>query len=248
MTKKLLAAVIALLVLCIIGFGVFKNQNENASAAVEIEDSSVPLTGYYAGEDDEQFHDTDSILVVANKKHPLPAGYEPQDLVRPNVEMVNECFVRTLASSALEEMFAAAEADGVHLLLGAAYRGEVLQRQLYDSYAGQYGRSAADYISSRPGFSDHQTGLAVDISDHDTLTYLTENFDATPEGQWLLNHAYEYGFILRYPKGKEEITGYGYEPWHYRYVGPEAAKEIYNNGDWLAMEEYCQVEGGDYGK
>ena len=247
MTKKTVTAAIALLVLGAAGFGIFKAASGSQPAAEQTAEQTEN-SYVYAGEDDEQYRDTDSILVVVNKKHPLPAGYEPQDLVRPDVEMVNDCYVRSFASGAVEKMFAAAEEDGVHLILGSAYRGEVLQRQLYDSYVSQYGQSAADYISSRPGYSDHQTGLAIDVSDHDTLTYLTEDFDTTPEGQWLLEHAYEYGFILRYPKGKEESTGYSYEPWHYRYVGEEAAAAIYNNGSWLSLEEYCQVEGGDYGE
>lgn len=211
-----------------------------------ITDRNMNEVHMYSGENDRQFYDTDSILVVANKKHALPAGYEPGDLVRPQVEMLNECFVRQIASAALEEMFAAAEAEGIHLILGSGYRAESLQRELYDKYTKQYGREVADTISSRPGYSDHQTGLAVDISDHDAKTYLTEEFENTPEGQWLLQHAHEYGFILRYPRGKDAITGYVYEPWHYRYVGTDVANAIYNEGSWLAMEEYCDVEGGTY--
>ncbi len=243
-TKKLLIAAVCLILLGI-GFTVYQHNriNENTRTA---DNGNITNASAFRGEADEQFYDTDSILVIANKKHALPAGYEPTDLVRPKVDMLNECFIRSLAASALEEMFAAAEADGVHLVLGSGYRAETLQRQLYDKYVTQYGREAADSFSSRPGFSDHQTGLAVDISDHDARNYLTEEFENTPEGQWLIQHAYEYGFIMRYPRGKEEITGITYEPWHYRYVGQEAAADIYNGGSWYAMEEYCDVEGGTY--
>ncbi|MBE6127739.1 MAG: D-alanyl-D-alanine carboxypeptidase family protein [Erysipelotrichaceae bacterium] len=190
----------------------------------------------------------DNILVVTNKKHALPAGYEPDDLVRPRVEMLRECYVRRIASAALEEMFAAARNEGIHLVLGSAYRSETRQRELYDKYCQQYGRQEADTFSSRPGHSEHQTGLAADISDHDAATYLSEEFENTPEGQWLLQHAHEYGFILRYPKDKEEITGYVYEPWHYRFVGKEAAKALFNEGSRLTMEEYYDIEGGNYAR
>lgn len=243
-TKKLFAAAVCMVLLGAV-FMVYQHSRISAGTRTAGTDN-MPEAQAYRGEADEQFHDTDSILVVANKKHALPSGYEPADLVRPKVEMLNECFIRSLAADALERMFAAAEADGVHLVLGSGYRAETLQRQLYEKYAAQYGQEAADSFSSRPGYSDHQTGLAVDISDHDARTYLTEEFENTPEGQWLIQHAYEYGFILRYPRGKEEITGYTYEPWHYRFVGKEAAAEIFNSGSWYAMEEYCDVEGGTY--
>jgi LAS superfamily LD-carboxypeptidase LdcB len=194
----------------------------------------------------EEKRNSDSLLVIANKKHPLPAGYEPEDLVRPETDMLNDCMLCFPAAEALEEMFAAAEADGVHLVLGSGYRSEALQKKLYENYAARYGRDEADTFSARPGYSDHQTGLAADISDHDARTYLTEEFEHTPEGQWLIRHAHEYGFIMRYPKGKDAITGYSYEPWHFRYIGVEYATKIYNTDVWYSFEEYFGVEGGGY--
>ena len=195
----------------------------------------------------DPFTDTDSLLILANKKHPLPDGYAPYDLREPNVASVYDSApMRDEAATALEEMFAAAAEDGVTLLLGSGYRSQEYQYQLYSGYCDQYGCEIADTISSRPGFSDHQTGLAADIADHDRATYLTQEMEDTPEGIWLRNHAHEYGFIMRYPKGKDEITGYAYEPWHFRYVGRDYAEAIYNVDEFCSFEEYFGVEGGDY--
>lgn len=193
------------------------------------------------------FTDVNSILLCANKKHKLPAGYEPADLVVPNVPMnYSGTTMRREAASALERMFAGARNAGITLRLGSGYRSEAYQRTLYNGYVAQYGAAVADTISSRPGYSDHQTGLAADISDHDGRTYLTEAMENTPEGRWLRDHAHEYGFIMRYPKGKQAITGYAYEPWHFRYVGVSNATAIYNVSVWYTFEEYFGVEGGDY--
>ena len=193
------------------------------------------------------FYSTDSLLVVANKAHKLPDGYEPSDLTRPNVAMSADWTLREPAARALEEMFEAAEQDGVHLVLGSAYRPESYQRQLWNNYAAQYSPERADRISSRPGYSDHQTGLAVDIvqgMNSGLGTDFNETFENTPEGKWLRAHAQEYGWIMRYPKGKEDITGYAYEPWHFRYIGKEYASAIYEASEWETFEEYFNVEGG----
>ncbi len=195
----------------------------------------------------EIFSNTDSLLLLANKKHPLPEGYEPYDLREPNVAMVfGSAPLRNEAAAALEEMFAAAANDGITLILGSGYRSQEYQDQLYSGYAAEYGWEVADTISSRPGYSDHQTGLAADISDHDSATYLTQEMEFTPEGVWLKDHAHEYGFIMRYPKGKDEITGYSYEPWHFRYVGRDYATAIWSIDEFYTFEEYFGVEGGDY--
>lgn len=193
------------------------------------------------------FSDTSSYLVVANKKHKLPSGYEPSDLSVPNVPMnYAGTSLRYTAARALERMFAAARNAGVTLILGSGYRSESYQRTLYNGYVARYGTATADTISSRPGYSDHQTGLAADISDHNGATYLTQSMENTVEGIWLRNHAHEYGFIMRYPKGKDSVTGYSYEPWHFRYVGVDYATKIYNVGVWYTFEEYFGVEGGGY--
>ena len=193
------------------------------------------------------FSDPDSYLIVANKKHRLPEGYAPSDLAVPDVEMrYNTWSMRLEAAEALETMFAKAEEDGIHLVMGSGYRAEDFQQVLYDGYCEQYGCEVADEISSRPGYSDHQTGLATDLCGTDESYDLSESFEETEEGKWLKEHAHEYGFIMRYPKGKAEITGYAYEPWHFRYIGVEYATKIYEKDEWCSFEEYFNIEGGDY--
>ncbi len=198
-------------------------------------------------EKDARFFNTDSYLIIANKKHKLPDGYEPADLAFPEVDMrYNNWTMRMEAAVALEEMFAAAEADGVYLVMGSGYRGEEFQRMLYDGYVAEGGQSYADSISSRPGYSDHQTGLATDLCGQDSDYDLTQDFENTTEGRWLAENAWKYGFIMRYPKGKEEITGYAYEPWHFRYITKEEAQKLHEAGENMTFEEFYGLAGGDY--
>ncbi len=193
------------------------------------------------------FTNVDSLLIVANKKHKLPDGYVPEDLVDVNTlggRATIAPYMRQEAAEAVAEMIQDAQNnDGVYLTISSAYRSESYQASLYNGYVGQYGVATADTISSRPGYSDHQTGLAADFVEGGDSDF-NERFESTASGIWLAEHAYEYGFIIRYPKGKQEITGYTYEPWHFRYVGKEYAKLIYESG--LSFEEYFDVSGGDY--
>ena len=217
-----------------------------ATPTPTIETTPTP-TPTYNPEEDERFFDLDSYLVVANKKHALPIDYVPSDLTTPNVEMrYNTWQLREKASLALEEMFNAAESEGIHLICGSGYRSADFQKILYDSYVEKYGQDGADTISSRPGYSDHQTGLATDICATDQTTDLSEIFEDTEEGKWLKDNAHKYGFIMRYPKGKAEITGYAYEPWHFRYIGEEEATAIYEKGEFYSFEEFYGISGGDY--
>ena len=195
------------------------------------------------------FTDTDSLLIVANKKHKLPDGYVPADLVTPDIMQTAACTMRAPAAEAIAEMKRAAERDGVYLKISSAYRGEDYQRSLYNGYSASYGPETADTISSRPGYSDHQTGLAADFVEGDGSldgTNFNQSFEETDSGKWLRVHAHEYGFIMRYPKGKQDITGYAYEPWHFRYIGVDYATAIYETDEFYTFEEYFGVEGGDY--
>ena len=196
-------------------------------------------------EGDPKFYKPDSILILANKKHKLPDGYVPDDLAIPDVLRIgSNIYMQYDAAVALEEMFEGAADAGITLVMGSGYRSESTQRAIYNNYVARDGQAAADRYSARPGHSEHQTGLAVDISDATGANYLYQSFENTKEGKWLFANAYKYGFILRYPSGKEDITGYMYEPWHYRYVGITEAGRIYRSG--LTFEEYYGVEGGDY--
>ena len=147
--------------------------------------------------------------------------------------------MRKEAAEKLEEMFAAAREDGIELFAVSGYRSYQRQAQLFDIEVDKVGREAAELVVAYPGNSEHQSGLAMDISGRSVGFTLVEEFADTPEGQWLAENAHKYGFILRYPKGKENITGYKYEPWHFRYVGEEVAAIIYEKG--ITLEEYFEI-------
>ena len=263
--RSLLSVVLVLLLL-LLGVGLFgllrgKPETEQPVEPVvetaEPEASKEPIEAEVTAEPVEEepqidpsvFTDTDSFLIVANKKHKLPDGYVPADLVEPDIATTQHCTMRAPAAEAIAQMAQAAAAEGITLKISSAYRGEDYQRSLYNNYSASYGSETADTISSRPGYSDHQTGLAADFVEQDGSMNginFNENFETTDSGIWLRNHAHEYGFIMRYPKGKQDITGYAYEPWHYRYIGVEYATEIYNVDEFYTFEEYFGVEGGDY--
>ncbi|WP_017549347.1 M15 family metallopeptidase [Salinicoccus carnicancri] len=166
----------------------------------------------------------DGILVV-NKEIPLPPDYNPglqQEVI-----------------DAYTEMFADGAERGLDFTLVSDFRTYDYQAGLYNDYVARDGREAADKYSARPGHSEHQTGLAIDVGSEDSATTLSVKFGDTPEYEWMKDAAHEYGFIIRYLEGKEEITGYQYEPWHLRYVGDEA-EAIYESG--LTLEEYLGID------
>lgn len=179
----------------------------------------------------------DSINVIINKQHDLPSDFVPKNLVKPNVTLGKDSItLEKAAADAMETMFKAAKEEGISLMIGSGYRSYNYQKQLFNNYVNRDGEEAANKYSARPGQSEHQTGLAADLSDTGGKCYLKACFGESEAGKWLNENAYEYGFILRYPKGKEEITGYIYEPWHFRYIGTEEAKKVQESG--LVLEEY----------
>jgi zinc D-Ala-D-Ala carboxypeptidase len=185
--------------------------------------------------------DPNDLKVLVNKMVKLPDEYEPEDLVYADVHFFAEqksekTKLRKVAASALEQLFTGAAEDGVILAGVSGYRSSASQKRLYTNYVKRDGKEAADRFSAKPGHSEHQTSLAVDVSGRSGKCTLMYCFSETSEGQWLFKHAHEYGFILRYPEGKEEVTGYRHEPWHLRYVGREEAREIYKEDSTL--EEY----------
>lgn len=193
-----------------------------------------------------------SITVLVNKRVPLdPADYSPDDLVYMNeigVPSINEHALRHDAAFAVKEMFAAAAEAGHVLDMTSGYRDYDLQTTLYDGYVEEQGQEAADATSARPGFSEHQTGLAADISapDSDPFCILQECFGDTAAGQWLAENAWQYGFILRYPQDETAVTGYDYEPWHFRFIGVDAATAFQESGA-ATYEEFLGVEAApDY--
>ena len=181
------------------------------------------------------------VTVIVNKQRALPADYIPADLVEPQVtfpfeEKAEKRMMRAEAARALEALFLKAEMDGVKLYAVSGYRSYRTQKSLYETYVQTQGAEHAAAFSAEPGKSEHQTGLAMDVSGADSATRLEQTFADTPEGKWLEANCAEFGFVIRYPKGKEAITGYAYEPWHLRYVGTEIAEEVMSQG--LTLEEY----------
>lgn len=192
--------------------------------------------------------DPASLWVIVNKKHALnPTSYAPADLVVPNVPLRvpgNESMqLRRPAAEALAHMFAAAKAAKLDLQISSGYRSYSYQNGTYNSYVKQSGQAYADSISARPGYSEHQTGLAVDIEPVSRQCEIVECFESTPEGKWLAANAYRYGFLLRYPADKVPVTGYDYEPWHFRFIGTSLSEEMHKDGV-KTLEEFFGVSGG----
>ncbi|MRH44371.1 LysM peptidoglycan-binding domain-containing protein [Aquibacillus halophilus] len=179
----------------------------------------------------------DDQLVLINKSNQLPEDYVPDSLVTPEVAFSEEAEqLRSTAANALENMFADANQAGINLRAASGYRSYDYQLDLHQYYVNQYGEEYANQVSAKAGHSEHQTGLAMDVTSPANNNELTEEFASTEAGQWVSDHADEYGFIIRYPEGKESITGYNYEPWHLRYVGNDVAQHIMSNN--LTLEEY----------
>lgn len=185
-----------------------------------------------------------SLWVVVNKGRALAAGYVPSDLIVPNVSLrlsasSSEMLVRPDSGAALEAMFKQASDSGVYLRLASGYRSYSTQLAVHQNYANTQGAVNADTFSARAGHSEHQTGLAADIEPLSRTCELDQCFENTPEGQWLATNAYKFGFIIRYQKNTQKITGYQYEPWHIRYVGTDLAAQL--NASGQTMEEFFNL-------
>lgn len=173
-------------------------------------------------------------LILVNKYNYLAEDYEPDDLVNISLQYSYEGNkIREHVYEAYKEMWHAAKKEDLTLIVTSSYRSYAKQEQIHKSYANQKGQEWADSVSARAGYSEHQTGLTLDIV---TYNSTMDNFEDSDEFKWLKQNSYKYGFILRYPKDKTYITGYDYESWHYRYVGKEVAKEIHDLG--ITYDEY----------
>jgi D-alanyl-D-alanine carboxypeptidase len=186
----------------------------------------------------------ESINVLVNKQFALPKSYEPSDLVYPDVlfvfkEKLDKRKMRKAAASALVTMFEGAKKDDIILAGVSAYRSYATQKDLFNRYVKKDGEKKARTYSAIPGTSEHETGLAIDVSGSDGKCAAEDCFAGTKEALWLDQHASEYGFIVRYPEGKDAITGYRYEPWHLRFVGKDVAAEIVKKG--ITLEEYTNA-------
>lgn len=161
-------------------------------------------------------------ILIANKSYSLPSNY--------GGGLTTDTF------NAFNSMKQAAQQEGVNIFIISGYRSYADQSYIYNSYVARDGLEQADRYSARPGHSEHQSGFAFDLN---SIEWAFEN---TEEARWINNNCYKYGFILRYPKEKESITGYMYEPWHLRYVGTELSNKLYNNGNWITLEEYFGID------
>ncbi|WP_051536532.1 D-alanyl-D-alanine carboxypeptidase family protein [Ruminococcus flavefaciens] len=160
-------------------------------------------------------------ILIANKTYGLPSDYNPGKIL-PD------------AQSAFNSMQADAKKAGLSLWICSGFRSYTYQNTLYNNYVARDGKAKADTYSARPGHSEHQTGLAMDINN------ASDSFNNTKEAKWIAENCYKYGFILRYPQGKQDITGYKYESWHVRYLGKALAKEVHDSG--LTLEEFLCID------
>ena len=211
----------------------YKEKNPDLSITQVVKNVNMNLDyNYYENTKETNINNKDLILV--NKYYYLKEEYVPDNLESINVKNANgDRKLVSNAKKAFEELSNTAAQEGLNIIAMSTYRSYEYQVNLYNRYVENDGKEEADTYSGRPGHSEHQTGLAVDVyNKNETYT----NFEKTKEFDWMQENAYKYGFILRFPKGKEKETGYQYESWHYRYVGKEAAKYIKEKD--ITLEEY----------
>ena len=172
--------------------------------------------------------------MIVNKTYTVDASFVPKDTYKPSEGKTNTCndCINNTVYKAWKVMQADAASLGLNIRITSGYRPYQTQNTLYNRYVARDGKEKADTYSARPGSSEHQTGLCFDLNS------ISDAFANTNEGRWVNDNAYKYGFIIRYPKGKNNETGYKYESWHLRYVGTDLSYKLYNNGDWITMESY----------
>jgi zinc D-Ala-D-Ala carboxypeptidase len=182
--------------------------------------------------------DPESLWVIVNKARPFSViDYAPADLVAPPVPSSYSPLLRPEASDALVALFDDAASAGIELKLHSSYRSYSLQKRVKADSVARFGQEVSDARSARAGHSEHQTGLVVDLTGINGACTLQACFGQTPEGQWLAENSWRHGYVLRYLEGQTAITGYIYEPWHFRYVGLELAAEVWNQG-YPTLEEF----------
>lgn len=177
--------------------------------------------------------------MIVNKTYTVGSDFVPTDTKNPKVSATStsqcaDCINNT-AWKAWNQMKADAAAVGINLWIASGYRSYVTQNNIYNRYVARDGQEKADTYSARPGSSEHQTGLCFDINSP------SSSFNGTKEAKWIDQNAYKYGYIIRYPDGKMDETGYKYESWHVRYVGTDLSYILYNDGDWISMENYFGI-------
>ena len=208
----------------------------------DAETNGTPSSKDSAGSDGQSslpvISDGGYLLALVTKETTLNSTYKPADLkpIPASMFPARELYLREEALAYLIALWQAAEADGVILHILSAYRSYDYQAGLFQSYADRHGEEEANRFSARPGQSEHQLGTAVDFGG--TAADFKADYAQTPQGRWLAGNAHRFGFAMSYPEGKEEVTGYIFEPWHYRYIGVEEAAWWNNSG--VTLNEYLQ--------
>lgn len=256
MIKKILIFISLIILVGSLWFAWHKFIKKELNVTVTPSDNSQNIPTKQNSEitfDKQKFSLTDptSLWFVANKHFALPVAYAPNDLIVPKLPLrlassEQQMHLRSVLETDLLDLYAKSKTAGLQLQLGSGYRSASYQKVLYDGYVSSQGRAEADRSSARPGHSEHQTGLAIDFTRIDGRCHLDSCFGDLPEGKWLAQNAYLYGFILRYTSDKEQVTGYMYEPWHYRYVGKELAYEMHNTGVKTLEEFFALGAAPDY--
>ncbi len=206
-----------------------KSQSKYLASTITVDDKKRSIV-----------NNPDDNLVLINKDRYLPDGYKPKDLVVPDVDFsfdedVDKRYLRKEAAEHLEKLFKAAKKDGIELYASSGYRPYERQVELFNAKLEKDGEAEAKRLVAMPGQSEHQTGLAMDVTSREIKFLLEKEFEDTKEGKWIKDNSHKFGFIIRYPKEKENITLYSYEPWHIRYVGKDA-ETIYK--EKVSLEEF----------
>lgn len=214
------------------------------------EPTATPTPTPVPAEPDASAFDLDtgaSLQVVVNKRRPLqPPDYRPELVAVSSAQEGGE-LVRPELDAALAAMSQAMRAEiGEGTFVFSSYRGYERQAELYSGYVARHGQAEADTTSARPGHSEHQTGLAIDVSGTGGACRLATCFGDTAAGRWLAEHAWQHGFVVRYPQGLEHVTGYEWEPWHLRYVGVEVSTAMHESGAATLEEHFGLEHAPDY--
>jgi D-alanyl-D-alanine carboxypeptidase len=230
--------ILGIVILVGLGLWFFIGHHDSNIKAAAAAQKSAETTAKPASFDKKRYSLTDptSGWVIINKQHPLqPKTYVPTDLAVPPVPL------RVPGNETMQ--LRAAPAGSLAAMLSSGYRSYAYQVSLYNGYVKSQGQASADAQSARPGFSEHQTGLAADVEPVTRTCELEVCFESTPEGKWVAANAYKFGFILRYTADKTAVTGYEYEPWHIRYVGTALSIQMHTE-HIETLEEFFFVKGG----
>lgn len=185
----------------------------------------------------KEIDNPNDLLVIVNKQNKLPDNFTPSNLVLiPKKYCDKKMYIKKEVLKNFIKMYNEIKEENLNITIISAYRNSDYQENLYNNYVKEKGKRYADRCSARKNHSEHQTGLAIDIMGENMDYNL---FDKTKEYLWMKDNSHKYGFILRYPKKKEKITGFKFEPWHYRYVGIDIATQIYNKN--ITLEEYKKI-------